>query len=201
MKPTPPPPPPPGPYDAVIEYLESTGSQFIDTGLLGGLDTFYPDVKMLVNGEQSRYYALGNFNQAGQCGIMADAGNVSQINFVYYINNSRIYQTIGESGVEFSFMVDSERNMIAEGRFIGTLPDNTSKLTNSKLMLWGTGYGQPFNAYGKIFYLRLRENGSVLVRDFIPVRVGQEGYLYDKVSGQLFGNAGTGEFILGPDVG
>ena len=37
------------------------------------------------------------------------------------------------------------------------------------------------------------------IRDFIPVRVGSTGYLYDKVSGQLFGNAGTGDFVLGPD--
>ena len=35
--------------------------------------------------------------------------------------------------------------------------------------------------------------------DLIPVRVGQVGYMYDKVSGQLFGNVGTGDFGLGPD--
>jgi hypothetical protein len=44
----------------------------------------------------------------------------------------------------------------------------------------------------------IRKNGAV-VRDFIPVRVGNVGYLYDKVSKKLFGNAGTGSFILGPD--
>lgn len=38
-----------------------------------------------------------------------------------------------------------------------------------------------------------------MVRDFIPVRVGQVGYLYDRVSGQLFGKYGTGDFIVGPD--
>lgn len=43
-------------------------------------------------------------------------------------------------------------------------------------------------------------HSSNLVRDFIPVRVGNVGYMYDKVSGQLFGNSGTGDFILGPDV-
>ena len=41
---------------------------------------------------------------------------------------------------------------------------------------------------------------DILVRDLIPVRVGNVGYMYDKVSGQLFGNSGTGNFILGPDV-
>lgn len=51
-----------------------------------------------------------------------------------------------------------------------------------------------------IAYVQLSKNGELL-GDFIPVRVGQVGYMYDKVSGQLFGNAGTGEFILGPDIG
>lgn len=43
-----------------------------------------------------------------------------------------------------------------------------------------------------------KATGEIL--DLIPVRVGNVGYMYDKVSGQLFGNAGTGDFILGPDV-
>ena len=41
---------------------------------------------------------------------------------------------------------------------------------------------------------------GVLVRDFIPVRKGTVGYLYDRVSGKLFGNAGTGAFTYGNDL-
>jgi hypothetical protein len=33
----------------------------------------------------------------------------------------------------------------------------------------------------------------------VPVKDNGVGYMYDKVSGQLFGNAGTGSFILGND--
>ena len=44
-------------------------------------------------------------------------------------------------------------------------------------------------------------NGSTLVRDYIPVRKNGVGYLYDKVSGQLYGNAaGSGSFTYGNDV-
>lgn len=35
---------------------------------------------------------------------------------------------------------------------------------------------------------------------YIPVRVGTTGYMYDSVSGRLFGNAGTGNFTYGNDV-
>jgi hypothetical protein len=48
-------------------------------------------------------------------------------------------------------------------------------------------------------YEYLSKSEGVLTEHFIPVRVGTTGYMYDKVSGQLFGNVGTGDFILGAD--
>ena len=47
--------------------------------------------------------------------------------------------------------------------------------------------------------IRSAQNG-IIEHDYIPVRVGQVGYMYDRVSRRLFGNAGTGAFVLGPDV-
>jgi hypothetical protein len=55
---------------------------------------------------------------------------------------------------------------------------------------------EPF--VGRIYYCQISQ-GVNLVRDFIPVRVGNVGYMYDKISGKLFENQGTGNFILGPD--
>lgn len=49
--------------------------------------------------------------------------------------------------------------------------------------------------YGAMF-----EKEGEIIRNFIPVRKGDVGYMYDLVSGQLFGNSGTGDFILGPDI-
>ena len=45
---------------------------------------------------------------------------------------------------------------------------------------------------------------GVIARDFIPVRFTNEqgvseGAMYDRVSGQLFRNSGTGAFTVGPD--
>ena len=46
--------------------------------------------------------------------------------------------------------------------------------------------------------------GEMIARDFIAVRFTNEGgvsegAMFDRVSGQLFRNAGTGAFIIGPD--
>ena len=51
----------------------------------------------------------------------------------------------------------------------------------------------------RIYSVQFIDNDEVIL-DLIPVRVGQVGYMYDKVSGQLFGNSGTGNFILGNDI-
>lgn len=65
-----------------------------------------------------------------------------------------------------------------------------------------SGSGMAFyegSACVTVFGFKLYKSGA-LVRDYIPVRKGTVGYLYDRVSGALFGNAGTGDFVLGPDI-
>lgn len=43
--------------------------------------------------------------------------------------------------------------------------------------------------------------GSMLVADIIPVRIGQVGYLYDKISKSLIGNSDTNNTpVLGQDI-
>ena len=52
----------------------------------------------------------------------------------------------------------------------------------------------------RVSYYKLWD-GDELLQDMIPVRVGQVGYLYDRVSGNFFGNvAGSGAFVLGNDI-
>ena len=51
----------------------------------------------------------------------------------------------------------------------------------------------------RISSFKITKNNNAIL-DFIPVRINSTGYMYDKVSGQLFGNSGTDTFALGPDV-
>jgi hypothetical protein len=64
---------------------------------------------------------------------------------------------------------------------------------------WNGGVSNGFDTK-RIYWAKYWEAG-VLMRDFIPVRKGSTGYMYDRVSGHLFGNeASTGDFILGNDI-
>ena len=59
-----------------------------------------------------------------------------------------------------------------------------------------------YNTYGcPICFGKIKITiGNNIKYDLLPVRVGQTGFMYDKISGQLFGNSGSGNFILGNDV-
>lgn len=53
-------------------------------------------------------------------------------------------------------------------------------------------------AKGKLFRYTHKQRGET-IRDMIPVRVGDVGYMYDIPTGRLFGNKGTGAFDFGLD--
>lgn len=81
----------------------------------------------------------------------------------------------------------------------GSFPGSTP---STNIYIFGINNNGSHN-YGKTIYLCGALSiwvGGTLVRSYVPVRVGQTGYLFDRVSGQLFGNAGTGDFVLGPDT-
>lgn len=56
-----------------------------------------------------------------------------------------------------------------------------------------------FGAKMKCWGLQVYHN-DVLVRDMMPVRVGDEGCMYDKVNGVIYHNAGSSSFNVGEDT-
>ena len=84
--------------------------------------------------------------------------------------------------------------------------NNTSASQTVSTPATGKGTSRLFNvrrdrADGvRMYYFRLQAPDGSIIRDMIPVRKGNIGYMYDKVSGRIFGNANTtGYAIIGPD--
>jgi hypothetical protein len=114
------------------------------------------------------------------------------------------------SGTSYQNYYNSVRNFIGNAHIVfgnGKLIFNGTELAlfNSTQVFTSPldyytigGNSDSFNSPWKLVHLSISEDDT-LIFDLIPVRVGTTGYLYDKVSGQLFGNNGTGSFILGPD--
>ena len=176
------------PYDTEVEYLESTGTQWIDTGyVLSASDRVVVQAYFQSDDDFGARVLLGVDNPklwitTGTCRFNGENfANINKLRKLEAWNSISIdkdYCTCNGTAVPMS-----------EGTFL----DNSLSL-----WLFGANASTAAKTNGRISSCKIYHSG-VLVRDYIPVRKGTVGYMYDRVSGQLFGNAGTGDFIIGPD--
>ena len=88
------------------------------------------------------------------------------------------------------------KNLVSGTNIItGTLVTEQTRYT--PVYIDGDKYFNP--SPNKWYYLKVY-CGDSLERDFIPVRVGQVGYLYDKVTKRLFGSATNYNYSVGQDL-
>lgn len=200
------------PYDAEVEYLESTGTQYINTGVQ---TTTTWGVRMKYSTSiVAAKIITGNYLKGSYGGkTYSDNRNFLRINgsSKFEIANAKNASALASSATVTAntvYAVDailgaSQLNLIVNGtsankRYTAVFNPIPILLFAVLNIIDGT---ETVDADShRIYYAQYYNpsNGNLLA-DFIPVRVGQVGYMYDKVSGQLFGNAGTGQFILGPD--
>lgn len=185
------------PYDAEVEYLESTGTQRIDTGVLATLaygckidleDVATASYNCFIRNNTSNDFCIGSNNSNPLSSYLRLRSALTWANGI---------------GAKKSFEI--KNGVIkANGSQVGTYDASMPLAANANVIGLFASLGGGTPAKCKIFSCEIYESNSVLVRDFIPVRVGSGGsavgYMYDRVSGQLFGNAGTGAFVIGPDA-
>lgn len=184
------------PYDAEVEYIESTGTQYIDTGItiVYATDIVEMSLNIAITSNTSRQ--LNGANGSLFFGINASkAFEFSGASAGTYNNSFKDWYLHCKTGQKVSGAID------------GVTKSGSAAVGSAtyEYAIYLFALGSRDNAAASFFVKQklrntiIKKNGMV-VRYFIPVRVGQTGYLYDKVSGNLFGNAGTSSFTLGPDV-
>jgi hypothetical protein len=189
-------------FDAEIEYLETSGTQYIDTGFKANTTTTRAETELQVTDFSTTCGLFGSRNSATSTN--ADSCNV----FVLNNNKFRLDWVNGDTVVQSTNIVTTEKYVISITRgmamvnnatFVGTNTDSIDQNYNFYIGGYNrAGSPSPNFFRGRFYWFKIYSNNQ-LVRDFIPVRKGTTGYLYDKVSGNLFGNSGTGDFILGND--
>lgn len=191
------------PYDAEVEYLQcnaSNGKAYIDTGI-----KLSSDVHVYVD---SYVFDTDNTYIFGGRVALSNGAMYVRIHFgnsatqYFYGNASKNLSNSPSSRTYICDNTSNSRIMYVNSTSIACTANTFSNDYTIYLfaMNGGGSASQGSNASLRISVAKMWV-GSTLVRDFIPVRVGQVGYMYDKVSGELFGNANsTGSFILGNDV-
>jgi hypothetical protein len=177
----------PLPYDAEVEYLESTGTQWMW-------------IKLPVSVDNS-----ATVNMTGYVGMTNrelfsfDKSNITQFNIetgsTYYRWWSWSPINLGSGFLNSLHSYKCNSSIWVDGVLKGTITPTMTHSTQDLYILNGT-HGA---TSGRIYHVSV-EYGGRLIFDAIPVRVDTIGYLYDRVSGELFRNQGTGSFIIGPDL-
>jgi len=186
-------------YDAEIEYLETDGTQVIDTAI-------YPtqlNISIELRTQNLlRFGWIYNNNPYGTwIGIIGQSAYWDRFYYTYSIPNP-------SDGSWNTWLYDMKRGLYKNNSLLKAFTASLGTNQISAVSLHIIGYYDEYiksvktalyNYTVRISSCKIYEDAE-LVRDFIPVRRGTTGYMYDKVSGKLFGNSGTGEFVLGPDV-
>ena len=190
------------PYDSDVEYLESTGMQYIDTGVQSQ-DGVTAYVELLRANRYSNECYLGGYGDSssrlwlaysfGNTWYRGYGNNQSSTGYEANINVITSIETI---------LAQNSISWYVDGAFAySILYSNVgfSSRVNVFMFAMSTGNGANYYAIGRIYCCKIYLHGE-LVRDFYPVRKHGVGYMYDNVTGELFGNQGVGSFIIGPDV-
>lgn len=180
-----------------IEYLESTGTQYIETNVIPNANTgIYINVTCTNNSDT---FIVGCRNEGGNTRWCI--GHSSKF---YYGYSTYATVNVSQSPAECWLNYLDSKKFRVKNNYGSDVTVNLPTLSFTpayNIRLFGSaGVVASYSKWkGKIYHISITQ-GSDLIMDFIPVRVGQVGYMYDKVSGNLFGNSGTGSFTLGPDV-
>lgn len=185
----------PGGYTE-LEYIQSSGTQYVDTGLKPNQDFGVTiDFQMTtVSGWQCIFGAANSAQNADEYGVWHNGTN-----FGFYYASTNV--TVSAAATARHLFVCSKNTITVDGAAAGS-PAYTSFQTNYPLLLGAINYAgsKMYGSQIKIYSAKIYQNGS-LVRDFIPCKnaAGVIG-LWDDVNSVFYQNAGSGVFTAGPEV-
>ena len=191
------------PYDAEVEWLESNGEQYV-------LTNYIPrNVDRII-----AKYILYQENYNGNSIFRSRMGN--------WDDNPNYWVYLKAQNIGYQIWAFSKYQDLRLGVAYGSVSVCDLNLLNKKIAVYEEGITPTYKnirvgvesenqppillfpqeqknlARTRIMKFESIRNGEK-VADIIAVRKDGVGYMYDRVSGQLFGNAGTGAFIIGPD--
>lgn len=187
-----------GESHTVVEYLESTGEQFVNTKVMPNKNTrVVAGFEMLQPTGTTWYKLWGSGSGSFDNDFSMWAKGAKQIQF-YYGTQNKINSSVGGGEV----VVDADKNSwTAEGWAVNFTEENFA----CDYPMYIFSINKDTTASYKNAPLRLKffkiYEGESLVRDYVPVRKN-DGVccLFDNVYREYYYNEGTGEFAVGADV-
>lgn len=184
-----------------VEYIESTGTQRIRTGVFAGPTTrLVADMQFTEQPPSNSAFLNGATN--GTWGFIWGWEGLTNTNFRTIINSSYQWKDASQG--------DTDRHIwdLANGsQKIDNVEYSTTSMTAVSTnydITFGSRYSNGnFNTPSKAKYYSVKVyDGNTLIRDFVPaynIYTGETG-CYETVEQKFYGNGGSGNFILGPEI-
>lgn len=178
-----------------LEYIESTGTQYVDTG-------FKPNQNTKMHLDVAFLSAVGN-NVAGVRNSSSDT--INRFGIISFSSASKIGAFFRDSSIQaISYNTSrhsyelSKSGLIVDGTSYGSSNNGTFACTYPiTLGAWNNGEGGISYNNSKIYGCKIYDNG-ILVRDYIPaLRSDGIAGLYDEVNDTFTASSGSGNFIAG----
>ena len=183
-----------------VEYLESTGTQYIDTGVKGKTGLKASGAIMLTASQTC--IALGCYSPQ-RCYMLSFNSNVPRYGYVdWYTAIAAV--TVNE---KYNFEVSFEKSaqyLKLNGTTVISSANATTFTNNYNIFAFAYSDGGSAGDFAKCrFYsLNLYDNGT-LIREFVPCyrKSNNVAGFYDLLNDAFYTNQGTGSFVVGADVG
>ena len=188
-------------YDAEVDYLEGSGTQYINTGINansaysieitllatknnGGMAIGARTSKGAYTDHHIGYPDPGHIRFKNHIGICVYDIDLNTFYTVKLYNNELYYNGVKQTPVS-------------------TDPAQYSPFTLNipyYIFACNTNGSASIGNYMRIRSVVIRDTNNKIIFDAYAVRKRNVGYFYDKITGTLLGNAGTGNFALGSDI-
>jgi len=188
-----------------IEYLESNGSQYINTGY-SAPNGFKAQVGVYMSVINGGSFVMGAHNDPS---TSAADRNYLKVSYDGHVEigagdcywSSYIIQSNTKYDIEFSTV---KNNIFLTGdNIVDKCGNGFVDRSLHALYLFGVNWANYLNGVfvGRIYYAKIYDENGTMVRDFIPILdKNNVPCMWDKITGQFFYNAGTGNFVAGPVV-
>lgn len=181
-----------------LEYIESDGTQYIDTRVKPNQDSrMVVDFEVLSNNTSESHISSARTNGGTPLWTLYYSGNEYATRY-----GTGAVQTISSLNGAGRHVFDKNRNVLSiDGETVNTVAYETFSVS-STLVIFCRNDGTAKNAHikGRLRAYRLYDNGT-LVRDYIPVqRLDGAVGLLDKVNNVFYPDVAGGNFIAGPVI-
>ena len=191
-----------------VEYIESTGQEWIDTGI-------YPDENTILAAD---YQYTSYSTTSALVGARGNGSSTYKSMCVLWVRNNNLEVSHGDLLNNKIATADTKRHLLErnkgtiyiDGKFAVGFSDTetfTSPYTLEIFACNNNGTKGAWCSNMKLYSLKIytggtKVNNSIMVRDFVPCyrKADRVSGLYDTVSGKFFENQGTGEFLIGGEL-